>query len=50
MIYCRLRPGELVEIETENIDIKNRIVTVCLKAAAVKNRVISINKKILPFI
>jgi integrase len=50
MIYTGLRPGELVTIETANIDLENRIMRGGIKTAAGKNRVIPINKKILPFI
>ena len=50
MIYSGLRPGELVTIENANIDIENRIMRGGLKTAAGKNRIIPINKKILPFV
>ena len=50
MIYSGLRSGKLVKIETANIDIENRIMKGGLKTAAGKNRIIPINKKILPFV
>lgn len=50
MIYSGLRPGELVLIETENIDIENRTMRGGIKTRAGKNRIIPINKKVLPFI
>lgn len=45
-----MRPGELVKIETANIDIESRTMKGGIKTKAGKNRVIPINKKILPFI
>lgn len=50
MIYTGLRPGELVLIETTNIDIENRIMKGGIKTKAGKNRIVPINKKIIPFI
>lgn len=50
MIYTGLRIGELLLIETVNVDIENRTMKGGLKTAAGKNRIIPINKKILPFV
>ena len=50
MIYTGLRIGELLLIETTNVDIGNRTMKGGLKTEAGKNRIIPINKKILPFI
>lgn len=50
MIYTGLRPGELIAIENENIDIEKRIMKGGMKTDAGKDRLIPINKKILPFI
>ena len=50
MIYTGLRVGELLLIKTEDIDIENRTMKGGLKTAAGKNRIIPLNKKILPFI
>ena len=50
MIYTGLRIGELLLIESINVDIENRIMKGGLKTEAGKNRIIPINKKILPFI
>ena len=50
MIYTGLRIGELLLIETANVDIENRTMKGGLKTAAGKDRIIPINKKILPFI
>lgn len=50
MIYTGMRIGELLQIETANIDIENRTMRGGIKTAAGKNRVIPINNKILPFI
>jgi integrase len=50
MIYSGLRPSELVKIETANIDIESRTMKGGIKMETGKNRVIPINKKILPFI
>jgi len=50
MIYTGLRPGELVKVETKNIDIENRILRAGIKTAAGKNRIIPLNKKILQFV
>lgn len=50
MIYSGLRPGELITIETANVDIENSIMHGGIKTKAGKNRVIPINHKILPFV
>jgi len=50
MIYTGLRVGELLLIKTADIDIENRTMKGGLKTAAGKNRIIPINKKILPYI
>lgn len=50
MIYSGLRPGELILIETDNIDIDNRTMMGGIKTKAGKNRIIPINKKILPLV
>lgn len=50
MIYTGLRIGELLLIETANVDITNRTMKGGLKTAAGKNRIVPINKKILPFV
>lgn len=50
MIYSGLRPGELILIETVKVDIENRIMRGGIKTRAGKNRIIPINKKILPLV
>ena len=50
MIYSGMRPGELVKIETAKINLGERIMRGGIKTTVGKNRVIPINKKILPFI
>ncbi|KUO78820.1 MAG: integrase [Desulfosporosinus sp. BRH_c37] len=50
MIYTGLRIGELLLIENINVDIENRTIKGGLKTDAGKNRIIPINKKILPFV
>lgn len=50
MIYTDLRPGELLLIKTADIDIENRTMCGGVKTNAGKNRIIPINKRILPFI
>lgn len=50
MIYTGLRPGELILIKNDNIDIEKRIMKGGIKTRAGKNRTIPINKKILPLI
>lgn len=50
MIYTGLRPSEMLDLKTADIDIEQRIMRGGLKSDAGKNRVIPINKKILPFI
>jgi integrase len=46
MIYSGLRPGELVSMKTENIDLEKRVMIGGIKTAAGKDRVIPINIKI----
>lgn len=50
MIYTGLRIGELLLIKTVNVDIANRTMKGGLKTEAGKNRIVPINKKILPFV
>lgn len=50
MIYSGLRPGELVTIENANVNLDERTMRGGIKTKAGKNRLIPINKKILPFI
>jgi integrase len=50
MIYTGLRPGELLLIKTNNIDIANRTMTGGIKTKAGKNRIIPLNKKIIPMV
>ena len=50
MIYTGLRIGELLLIKTADVDVANRTMKGGLKTAAGKNRIIPINKKILPFV
>lgn len=50
MIYTGMRVGEMLEIKIANIDLENRTMKGGLKTAAGKNRIIPINKKILPYI
>lgn len=50
MIYSGVRPSELLDIENVNINLKERYMRGGLKTAAGKNRIIPINKKILPLI
>lgn len=50
MIYTGIRPGELILIETSNIDIENRTMVGGIKTDAGKDRMIPINRKILPLV
>ncbi|NCD00242.1 MAG: site-specific integrase [Bacteroidia bacterium] len=50
MIYTGLRIGELLTINKSDVDIKNRVIIGGMKTEAGRNRVIPINKKILPLI
>lgn len=50
MIYSGLRPSELLLLKTGNIDPENRTMQGGIKTAAGKDRIIPINKKILPLI
>lgn len=51
MIYSGMRVGELLGLKNEHIDLENRIIVGAgIKTEAGKNRVIPINRKILPLI
>ena len=50
MIYTGLRPGELIDIRTKNVNLEERYMRGGLKTKASKNRIIPIHKRILPFI
>lgn len=50
MIYSGFRMGELLELETKNIDLINMTMTGGLKTEAGKNRLIPIHPKIFPLI
>lgn len=50
MIYSGFRIGELLELQTENIDLINKTMTGGLKTEAGKNRLVPIHPKILPLI
>lgn len=50
MIYTGLRIGELLTIESKNIDLENRTIRGGIKTDAGKNRIIPINMEILPLI
>ncbi|WP_188453755.1 tyrosine-type recombinase/integrase [Virgibacillus oceani] len=50
MIYTGLRPGELILIENENINLTERYMSGGIKTDAGIDRIIPINKKILPLI
>ena len=50
MIYSGLRIGELLEIQTENVDLINKTITGGLKTEAGKNRLVPIHNKIFEFI
>lgn len=50
MIYSGFRIGELLELETQNIDLDNMTMIGGLKTEAGKNRLIPIHPKILPLI
>ncbi|MBS4535609.1 site-specific integrase [Clostridium sp. D2Q-14] len=50
MIYTGIRPGELITIKNENIDLENRIMRGGIKTKAAIDRVIPLNKKIIPLI
>ena len=47
MIYSGLRIGELLTIESENVDLEKRIMTGGLKTEAGKDRIVPISNKIL---
>lgn len=50
MIYTGLRIGELLTIESKNVDLENRTIRGGIKTDAGKNRIIPINVEILPLI
>lgn len=50
MIYSGWRPGELVTLKTEDIDLTEKTMRGGIKTAAGKNRIVPINEKILPLI
>ena len=50
MIYTCMRIGELLTIKTENVHLDERYMIGGIKTEAGKNRIIPINKKILPYI
>lgn len=50
MIYTGLRIGELLTIESKNVDLENRTIKGGIKTDAGKNRIIPINMEILPLI
>ena len=50
MVYTGLRIGELLDIKSENVHLDERYMRGGLKTAAGINRVIPLNKKIIPFI
>lgn len=50
MIYTGLRIGELLTIESKNVDLENRTIRGGIKTDAGKNRIIPINMEILPLI
>lgn len=50
MIYTGMRPGELILIENDDINIEERYMRGGIKTDAGRNRIIPINKKILPLI
>jgi integrase len=50
MIYSGWRPGEFITLENSKIDLAERTMIGGIKTEAGKNRVVPINKKILPLI
>jgi len=50
MIYNRFRIGELLELETININLTNKTILGGLKTEAGKNRLVPIHPKIFPLI
>ncbi|MEC5422356.1 tyrosine-type recombinase/integrase [Virgibacillus sp. C22-A2] len=50
MIYTGLRPGELLTIENKNIHLNDRYIIGGIKTDAGKDRIIPLNKKIVPLI
>lgn len=50
MIYTGLRPGELLSIETDNIYLNERYMIGGSKTDAGKDRIVPLNKKVIPLI
>lgn len=50
MIYTGFRIGELLELKKDNINLDNKTIIGGIKTEAGKNRIVPINKLILPFI
>lgn len=50
LIYTGLRPGEIVEIKTKNVNLEERYLRGGFKTDAGTNRLIPIHKRILPFV
>lgn len=50
MIFSGMRVSEMLQLTRFNVDLENEIISGGLKTEAGKNRIIPINKKILPFI
>jgi integrase len=50
LLYTGLRIGELIEIKSANVDLKNRIMVGGLKTESGKNRRIPIHKELIPII
>jgi integrase len=50
MIYSGFRIGELILIKSADVNLEERYIKGGIKTAAGKNRIVPINKKILPFI
>jgi integrase len=50
LIYSGVRPGELILIETENVNLEERYMVGGIKTPAGENRIIPINKKIYEFV
>jgi integrase len=50
MVYSGLRPGELIQMETANVDLKEMIMVGGIKTVSSKNRVVPISGKIYPFV
>ena len=50
MIYTGLRPTELLEIQTENVHLDEKYMVGGMKTEAGKDRIISLNDKIIPLV